>query len=54
MGIPNQGLHFDSDHIFVFCFDRADRITHLDIDWEHASFCKQLGASQVRFKQTKK
>ncbi|CCH51549.1 hypothetical protein BN8_00478 [Fibrisoma limi BUZ 3] len=44
MGIANQGLRFNSDHIFVFRFDTADRITHLDIDWDHASFCRQLGA----------
>ncbi|RIV19950.1 nuclear transport factor 2 family protein [Fibrisoma montanum] len=44
MGIANKGLRFNSDHIFVFRFDPNDRITHLAIDWDHASFCKQLGA----------
>lgn len=44
MGIPSKGLRFNSDHIFVFRFDNADRITNLDINWDHASFMKQLGA----------
>ena len=44
MGITNKGLHFNSDHIFVFHFDEADRITALTIDWNHARFGEQLGA----------
>lgn len=44
MGITSKGLRFNSDHVFVFHFDEADRITHLDITWDHASFGKQLGA----------
>ncbi|GAB3968762.1 hypothetical protein GCM10028806_13470 [Spirosoma terrae] len=44
MGISNQGLSFNSDHVFVFRFNEADQITHLDINWDHASFGKQLGA----------
>ncbi len=44
MGITNKGLRFDSDHVFVFHFDDADRITNLDINWDHASFSSQLGA----------
>jgi hypothetical protein len=44
MGVTNKGLQFNSDHVFIFHFDDADRITHLDINWDHGSFCKQLGA----------
>ncbi|UFH53209.1 ester cyclase [Spirosoma sp. KNUC1025] len=44
MGITSKGLRFNSDHVFVFRFDEADRITDLSINWDHASFCKQLGA----------
>lgn len=44
MGITNKGLRFNSDHVFIFHFDDADRITHLDINWDHAGFCHQLGA----------
>lgn len=44
LGITNKGLRFNSDHVFVFRFDEADRITHLDITWDHASFSQQLGA----------
>ncbi|GAB2581257.1 nuclear transport factor 2 family protein [Spirosoma areae] len=44
MGITNRGLPFNSDHVFVFQFDNADRITHLDINWDHAHFSRQLGA----------
>lgn len=42
MGITNKGLKFNSDHVFVFRFDEADRITHLDINWDHAEFSNQL------------
>ncbi|QIP13430.1 nuclear transport factor 2 family protein [Spirosoma aureum] len=44
LGITNKGLRFNSDHVFVFRFNDDDRITHLDISWDHAGFSKQLGA----------
>ncbi|CAN5312641.1 hypothetical protein BH09BAC4_BH09BAC4_02480 [soil metagenome] len=44
LGITNKGLHVNSDHVFVFQFDEADRITALTIDWDHAGFCRQLGS----------
>jgi ketosteroid isomerase-like protein len=44
LGITNKGLHFNSDHVFVFHFDEADRITDLTINWDHAGFCRQLGS----------
>lgn len=31
MGIPSKGLSFNSDHVFVFQFEEADRITHVSI-----------------------
>ncbi|QHV95729.1 nuclear transport factor 2 family protein [Spirosoma endbachense] len=44
LGITNKGLRFNSDHVFIFRFNDDDRITHLDISWDHAGFSKQLGA----------
>ena len=44
LGITNKGLHFNSDHVFVFQFEGDDRITALTIDWDHAGFCRQLGS----------
>ncbi len=43
-GIVNQGLRFESDHIFIFEFDGQDKVTHIRIDWDHAGFAAQLGA----------
>lgn len=42
-GIPSKGLKFENDHIFIFKFDNDDNISSLHIDWNHESFCKQLG-----------
>jgi hypothetical protein len=42
MGIPSKGLTFNSDHVFVFQFDEADRITHVSISWDHPRFVEQL------------
>ncbi|MFN8357494.1 MAG: nuclear transport factor 2 family protein [Spirosomataceae bacterium] len=42
MGLPSQGLRFESDHIFVFRFNDKDQITNLTIDWNHNSFVNQL------------
>lgn len=42
MGLPSLGKTFNSDHIFVFQFDEADRIMHVDINWDHANFVRQL------------
>lgn len=43
-GISSKGLKFESDHVFVFEFDEDDKATSLSVDWDHASFTKQLGA----------
>ncbi len=42
VGIANQGLRFNSDHVFVFRFDDDDKITHVSVNWDHNSFVKQL------------
>jgi predicted ester cyclase len=42
LGIPSQGLRFESDHIFIFQFDDKDQITELTIHWDHARFVSQL------------
>ena len=42
MGLASLGKTFNSDHIFVFQFDEADRITHVDINWDHPNFVRQL------------
>lgn len=44
MGIANKGCRFNSDHVFVFRFNDADQIQDLTINWDHASFVKQLGS----------
>ncbi|CCG98744.1 hypothetical protein FAES_0733 [Fibrella aestuarina BUZ 2] len=44
MGIPSKGLRFGSDHVFVFTFNDADQIQSLTINWDAASFARQLGA----------
>ncbi|GAA4413854.1 hypothetical protein GCM10023187_42630 [Nibrella viscosa] len=43
-GIPSKGLRFNSDHIFIFRFNEADKISGVTIDWNHESFQRQLGA----------
>lgn len=43
-GISTKGLRFDSDHIFIFRFNKEDRIDNINISWDHDSFQKQLGA----------
>ena len=44
LGISNKGFRFNSDHIFIFHFNDADRIKTLTINWDAASFARQLGA----------
>ena len=43
-GIESKGLRFETEHIFIFQFDEDDKITAVSINWNHASFSKQLGA----------
>jgi predicted ester cyclase len=44
-GIISQGGSFDSEHIFVFELDDHSKIKHLDIDWDHAAFVRQLSGN---------
>ncbi|GAB3639589.1 ester cyclase [Spirosoma arcticum] len=44
MGIASKGCRFDSDHVFVFRFNDVDQIQDMTINWDHASFVKQLGS----------
>ena len=43
-GIPNKGLRFDSDHIFIFHLNSDNKIDRIQVQWDHANFQKQLGA----------
>ena len=43
-GITSKGQHFDSDHIFVFHLNVNNKIDSITVSWDHADFCKQLGA----------
>lgn len=42
--IPNKGLHFDSDHIFIFHLNPSGKIDSIKINWDHNDFKKQLGS----------
>jgi len=44
LGIASKGFCFDSDHVFVFRFNDTDQIQSLTINWDAASFARQLGA----------
>lgn len=41
-GLPAKGNEFDSEHIFIFRFDDAGKISNINISWDHDSFVKQL------------
>lgn len=41
-GITSKGKHFDSDHIFIFHLDDANRIDSIHISWDHEDFQRQL------------
>jgi hypothetical protein len=43
-GVPAKGLRFDSDHIFIFRFTPDEKIDGISINWNHASFVRQLGS----------
>lgn len=42
--IKNKGLHFDSDHIFIFHLNPENKIDSIQVSWDHADFQKQLGS----------
>ena len=43
--IPNKGLRFESDHIFIFRLNQKNKIEDIRISWNHADLRRQLGAS---------
>ena len=42
--ITNKGLHFDSDHIFIFHLNPEQKIDSIKINWDHQDFKRQLGS----------
>lgn len=40
--IPNQGKHFDSDHIFIFHLNDDRKIERIEVEWDHADLKRQL------------
>lgn len=42
--IPNKGLHFESDHIFIFRLNDSNKIEDISIAWNHADLKRQLGS----------
>ena len=42
--IPNKGLRFDSDHIFIFHINNENKIDSIRVSWNHGDFMKQLGS----------
>ncbi len=42
--IPNKGLRFDSDHIFIFHLNDKNKIDDIRISWNHEDFKRQLGS----------
>lgn len=44
--VPNKGLSFDSDHIFIFRLNPDNKIDSIHINWDHTDFKKQLGSPQ--------
>lgn len=43
-GISSKGRSFDSDHIFIFRVDPNNKISHIQVSWDHTDFQRQLGA----------
>jgi hypothetical protein len=43
-GIVNKRKHFDSDHIFIFHLNSANKIDNIQITWDHGDFQRQLGS----------
>jgi hypothetical protein len=42
--IPNKGLRFESDHIFIFHLNPERRIDNINVSWNHSDLRNQLGA----------
>ncbi|MEI9909333.1 MAG: nuclear transport factor 2 family protein [Bacteroidota bacterium] len=43
-GIVNKGKKFESDHIFIFHLNPANKIDSIQISWDHEDFQRQLGS----------
>ncbi len=43
--IPNKGLRFESEHVFVFRLNEENKIDRIRIEWNHADLKRQLGAA---------
>jgi hypothetical protein len=41
-GMASKGKDFDSEHIFIFRFNEAGKVTDLKISWDHEGFVRQL------------
>jgi hypothetical protein len=41
-GLPSKGKEFDAEHIFIFRFNEAGKVTDLKINWDHDRFVRQL------------
>jgi hypothetical protein len=41
-GLPAKGNDFDSEHIFIFRFNKDEKISNLNISWDHDKFVAQL------------
>jgi|GEM_PF-385421 len=44
--IPNKGLRFGSDHIFIFHLNEQNKIDRIQIEWDHEDLKRQLGAGR--------
>jgi hypothetical protein len=42
--IKSKGLHFESDHIFIFHLNENNKIDHVSVQWNHEDLKHQLGA----------
>lgn len=41
-GIKNKGNHFESDHIFIFHLNEDNKITYIEVHWDHNDLVRQL------------
>jgi hypothetical protein len=41
-GLPGLGKRFRSEHIFIFRFTAEDKISDIQINWNHEAFVNQL------------
>lgn len=41
--IENNGLSFDTDHVFIFKLNDDNLINKMTVTWDHKDLCRQLG-----------